>query len=291
MAEEAAQARIEELENQIQTLLRANTHQNSLSITAAAKLFEKGFSGEPKELNDFIDNVESAYALVDEELHPTLLKYVLSKIVGDAKRTLNIRDSANLTWQYVREKLETHYSVQRTFEFYTTQLCNIKQRPNENVTQWGTRMEQLISNVITSMNKFTKDWSEAEASGGRKTMARLGRNLFVNGITNDVVREAVKLHVGNLSMKETIDRAAQEECDRKYNVGFNKSQYPRPTRPFTNQVVVKKEHVNAVSNVKCFNCLKFGHIARDCKAMQSKKGVKHAPPTKSNDFKKSGNWN
>ncbi|KAJ4435279.1 hypothetical protein ANN_23857, partial [Periplaneta americana] len=74
--------RIALLEEQIATLLRQRQVTNEFSITAAAKLFEKGFSGEPSTLSEFIDNVEAAESLVHVDQKPILVKYILAKITG-----------------------------------------------------------------------------------------------------------------------------------------------------------------------------------------------------------------
>ena len=55
-----AEERTEQLETQLADLIRFQRHQNTLSVTAAAKLFEKSLNGNPKELTEFVDNVDSA---------------------------------------------------------------------------------------------------------------------------------------------------------------------------------------------------------------------------------------
>ena len=200
---------------------------------------------------------------MNAELHPTLLKYVLSKISREAKRTLNVRDAALLTWGEVRQKLETHYAVQRTFTYYCTQLCQVKQKPNESVTQWGTKVEQLTADAVESTCKFTRTWNDDEREGGRKIIARLGRTVFINGICSDAIREAVKINSDNISMKEAIDRAVVEESDRKSNVNVN-NKYSKPNFVKNATPQVKKESVNLV--VTCYGCGKEGHIVKNCRA-------------------------
>ena len=85
-----------------------------LSIQAAIKLFQRGFSGDPKELQQFIDNVEAAHTLVSKDEHPILLKYVLASITNPAKQIIQI--TPNEDWQVVKEKLNAHYSVTRTLQ-------------------------------------------------------------------------------------------------------------------------------------------------------------------------------
>jgi len=97
---EALRVQVEQLQFQ----LRPRT-----SVSQASKLFSSGFDGtRPKELREFIDNVDNAYSLVTESQEKELIKYVLSKITGDAKRLLNVSDIPieDITWNLVRQKLE-----------------------------------------------------------------------------------------------------------------------------------------------------------------------------------------
>lgn len=259
--------RIALLEEQIATLLRQRQVTNEFSITAAAKLFEKGFSGEPSTLTEFIDNVEAAESLVHVDQKPILVKYILAKITGNAKRTLNIRPSTITCWAEIKEKLETHFSVQRTFAYYTTQLCQVKQKPNESITQWGARVEQLIQATIDSTARFTTEWSNAEKQGGQNIIIKLGRNVFINGILHDAVREAVKMVSEKMSLKEVIDRAVIEDCDRRSNVkiqdkGMNAVQKRFPQNVQGNRI--KRENVHMVDTKGCYKCNKIGHFAREC---------------------------
>lgn len=266
MAQAEQDQRIQLLEDQLNTLLRQQRISAELSITAAAKLFEKGFSGEPSTLNEFIDNVESARSLISPNQENILIKYILAKITGNARRTLNIHPTDDTKWTDIKEKLETHFAVQRTFMYYTTQLCQVKQKPNESITQWGARVEQIIQFTLDSTNRFTNSWSEDEKKGGQKVIIKLGKNVFVNGIFSDSVREAVKAVADEKSLKEVIDRAVVEDCDRRSNVRYGKevSGTTVPKRFPQNQVKVKRENVHVVESIKCYRCNQTGHFAREC---------------------------
>lgn len=142
-------------EDQLNTLVRQQRISAELPITPAAKLFEEGFSGEPSTLNEFIVNDESTRSLINPNQENILIKYILTKITGNVRRTLNIHPTDEIKWEDVKEKLETHFAVQRPFMYNTTQLCQVKQKPNESITQWGARVEQLIQSTLDSTNRFT----------------------------------------------------------------------------------------------------------------------------------------
>jgi hypothetical protein len=62
-----------------------------ISVVQAVKLIPKSFQGNPKELREFRQGVEAAREVVDPNMYPSLLKFVLSKITGEAKDRLLAR--------------------------------------------------------------------------------------------------------------------------------------------------------------------------------------------------------
>ena len=57
---------------------------NYISVVQAVKLIPTTFSGNPKELRSFI-GVEAAHEVVHPRKHALLLKFIESKITGEAK--------------------------------------------------------------------------------------------------------------------------------------------------------------------------------------------------------------
>ena len=56
-----------------------------LSVVQAIKLIPFSFNGEPKQLREFIEGVESAIEVVHPTKQNILLKFIESKVMGDAK--------------------------------------------------------------------------------------------------------------------------------------------------------------------------------------------------------------
>jgi hypothetical protein len=62
------------------------------SISEAMKLINQPFNGDKRKLKEFIDNVSTAFELVRPEQHDLLLKSVKTKITGEARSKLLVRD-------------------------------------------------------------------------------------------------------------------------------------------------------------------------------------------------------
>lgn len=52
------------------------------TVAGEMKLINRTFYGDRKELKDFIDNVATAFELVEREQHDLFFKYVQTKITG-----------------------------------------------------------------------------------------------------------------------------------------------------------------------------------------------------------------
>jgi len=80
------------------------------SVAEAMKLITQPFDGNKKKLGEFIENVDVAFELVHPSKHEILLKFVKTKIMGDARSKLIVRDLTH-TWELVRGILEENYTI------------------------------------------------------------------------------------------------------------------------------------------------------------------------------------
>jgi hypothetical protein len=83
------------------------------SILEAMKLINQPFDGDKKNLKEFTDNVSTAFELVRPEQHDLLLKFVKTKITGEARSKLLVRDLTS-TWRDVKQILKENYYVKRS---------------------------------------------------------------------------------------------------------------------------------------------------------------------------------
>jgi hypothetical protein len=71
-----------------------------ISVVQAVKLIQRNFDGNPKYLREFCEGVESARQVVHPTKYPLLLKFIESKITGEAKDKLLLRTERN-SWEQV----------------------------------------------------------------------------------------------------------------------------------------------------------------------------------------------
>jgi hypothetical protein len=67
------------------------------------KLINQPFDGDRKKLKEFIDNITTAFELVEPEQHDLLLKYVKTKITRELRSELLVRDLSS-TWEDTENK-------------------------------------------------------------------------------------------------------------------------------------------------------------------------------------------
>ena len=94
-------------------------------------MIPSNFSGNPKELRAFIEGAE----VLHPRKHTLLLKFIESKIVGEAKDKLLARIDRNTWGKKVMANFEENYLIKCTLEYYAGILFQAKQGLNESVAQ------------------------------------------------------------------------------------------------------------------------------------------------------------
>ena len=105
------------------------------SIAEAMKLICHPFDGDKRKLREFIENVDVAFELVHPNKHEILLKFVKTKITGDARSKLMVRNLTH-TWALLKGILEKNYAVRRTLDFYACKMFSARQEKYESVASW-----------------------------------------------------------------------------------------------------------------------------------------------------------
>ena len=82
----------------------------------------------------------------------------------------------------MNQKLETHYTVRRTFYSYVQELNTIRQIEREPIHAWGNRIENTLSSIMAAMPSITADWCAENKDGAIDIMVHIGKQMIVQGI-------------------------------------------------------------------------------------------------------------
>jgi hypothetical protein len=134
--------------------------------------------GTKKKLREFIDNGTTAFELVRPEQYDLLLKFVKTKITGDARSKLLVRDLTS-TWREVKQILEENYDIKRTH--WACRMFNSRQGPSENIASWSSRIDTMQSQLRETAYRIR---SEEETVGAMGLISHLAKACFVQGLTN-----------------------------------------------------------------------------------------------------------
>jgi hypothetical protein len=183
-----------------------------ISVVQAVKLIPKSFNGNPRELREFCEWVESARQVVDPSKYPLLLKFVLSKITGEAKDRLLARTERD-TWEQIRSILEENYAMKRTLEYYAGVLFTSKQAPNESVAQWGSRIDKMGIDLMREASSRIGKINPHAVRVGNILVSELMKGSFVSGLRDDRIKYIVKTLSEDESLAQLVETALQEECE------------------------------------------------------------------------------
>jgi hypothetical protein len=154
------------------------------SISEVIKLINQPFDGDKRTLKEFIDNVTTAFELVKPELHDLLLRFVKTKITGDARSKLLVRDLTS-TWREVKHILEENYDVKRKLDYYACRMFSGRQGPNESIASWSSRIDTMQSQLREAAYRLC---SQEETAGAMGFINHLAKACFVQGLSNERVQ-------------------------------------------------------------------------------------------------------
>ena len=177
------------------------------SISDAMKLINQPFDGDKKKLKEFVDNVTTAFELVNPGNHDLLLKFVKTKITGEARSKLLVRDLTS-TWREVKQILEENYGVRRTLDYYACRMFNSRQGSNEGIASWSSRIDTLQSELREAAYRLCED---EEVIGAMALINHLAKACFVQGLSNDKIQTIVRSKGETALLSTCIDAALEEE--------------------------------------------------------------------------------
>lgn len=251
------------------------SEESYIPVVQAVKLIPRTFDGNPKHLREFIEGVEAAVQVVHPTKQPLLLRFIESKISGDAKDRLLARTERE-TWIQVKAILEENFSVRRTLEYYAGILFNSKQSTNETVAQWGSRLDgiamDLRREVRNRLERLERRDNSRYVEGGLQLIGEFLKGTFVAGLKDDKIKYIVKAKGEEESLAQLIETALQEESEVKstrFRGNQNGQGHPITgavkrefRRPYGSEI--KREVNLATKEIRCYNCNEIGHISREC---------------------------
>jgi hypothetical protein len=241
-----------------------------VTVPQAIQLIAKPFDGNPAELREFIQNVESTYEVVDPLDYELLFKSVYAKVAGEAKAKLLARTHL-YNWEQARAVLEENYSVRRALDYHANKAFASKQGPNETISQWGVRMDTVCGDLQRAARKHMEDlaWTNEKREGGGDILDLLIRACFIQGLHDERIKTMVKTK-GNINtpMAQLVEVALEEECAIK-SERFRKS-YPEKghflNRGNKSMFKIKQEPAEVrVATIICYRCQQEGHRANQCR--------------------------
>lgn len=164
------------------------TSRSYCSISEVMKLIGTPFSGEKSKLKEFLDNVDTAFELIDPANQALLLKFVKTKITGDARSKLLVRDLTG-TCEQVKSILEENYATRRTIDYYACKMFSSRQEKNERISSWGSRVDQMQSELRLATSKVCTD---KELEGAISLINYLARACFIQGLANERIQTIVR---------------------------------------------------------------------------------------------------
>jgi len=110
----------------------------------ATKFINQPFDGDKRKFKEFVDNVTTAFELVGPNEHGLLLKFVKTKITGEARSKPLVRDLKS-TWRDVKKILEENYGVRRTLDYCACRMFSSRQGASESIASWSSRIDTMQS--------------------------------------------------------------------------------------------------------------------------------------------------
>ena len=104
-----------------------------------------------------------------------LLKFVKTKITGDARSKLMVRNLTH-TWAVVKGILEENYAVRRTLYFYVWRMFIARQEKGESVASCGSHNGEMQTELREEARRICKP---EEILGVVGLICHLGKAFFV----------------------------------------------------------------------------------------------------------------
>lgn len=159
------------------------------------------FSGEPKELDTFINTCDLYNQLIEDANKPSLLLIIKAKIKGEALAKVAPLDPFN-TWELLKAQLRAQIKKPISFEFAQEDLSKAFQKKDESMEDYAKRFRGKLQKLNEASRAMAP--TAAEKAILQKANEKLAISKFEQNIRDDTVRILV-----TASAKTTLDQAIQ----------------------------------------------------------------------------------
>lgn len=164
------------------------------------------YNGNSAELQNFLQNAENALSLAHDTQKRALTALIFSKVSADVKNKLNATDIT--TFANLKQKLEQIFQITESLTFLQEQLETCKQKPNESIKEFYSRIERLNSRIIQKIKENTT--SRSMLIGKLALIEDMALRRFTHHCKPEI--SIILRHKNCNSMNEALSIASEEEA-------------------------------------------------------------------------------
>lgn len=225
-------------------------------MEAALKLLPTTFSGANQEdLELFLEQCEFAITCANEKAKQRLLQGIIIRLTGKSRAAIKFRSIQS--WNELKETLKASLEPQRTTTHLYLELYSSKQKNDEDVMTYSSRIESLQTLIL---EQETNGKSAEVATALENSLKAQTIQVFIEGLGK--FKDFIKAR--NPPTLEKAIQAAREEKRVRKSLEESKRFFESSNKSNTGKSSMKKP------STPCFHCGKMGHWARDCRFPQNK---------------------